>query len=1831
MPAMRLRRSSAVRIGLVALTLAVLASLLSVIQVATAHAVPGASSPDGDVPLICGDEQVDGLGYPGHAYAAAWIPANSQISFRVTGGFGRGPYHFNTYAGQYNLYVDIYGEGMTSPPRSVGGHWGGGATLHADPIVINDEYLGGWINNTGISQVFLLDLYAVRFLNGLTLDWSLDIEVEGGAIASCSETVDGSELFGPNDALGQQCPPCHGGTSNSVDTRTGNEHFQVPGVSIGGRGPGLDFRAGYNSLDAGYDGAMGRGWRNSFDMALSKERAGVRTVFQETGATVPFTKTSGGLWEAPDRFDATLEEKPSGLWEFVRAREEIFTFREDGRLARIADRNGYETSFVYNNGDLDYVEDEAGRRLDLTWSKGRITKIVDPLASPQGPREIRMTYTDGDLTGYRDIGGGQWTMTYDAQHRLTSARSPRFADATAHPNKVWEFHYDAQGRVDWEEDPQNRRTEIQYDDPAVDATRVVDPNGDSRVDWYDQNGVRTAVTAGYGTPDAATTEFTYDNDTGMLTSTTDGRGKVWTTQYADATNPHRATKTIDPLDRERTMTYNSHGQLLTLTDAEDVTTSWEYDANGNLEKTTTADGTAEEAVTNLVYGDPNYPGDVTKTIDARNKEWAYTYAAATGDRTSATDPLGNKTTWVYNNIGWLTSTVTPKGNVTGATPANFRSTVEYDTYGAPVKTTDAQNHETLIEYDADGNITKITEPDGDISRNTWTAAGQLATTITGANTPTERTVTYNYTLDGQMASWSADPASTWQTTWDPLGRMKTQTDPNGKITRYAYDKNSSLIALTQPGGDCGTIKSKCITYTRDDAGQITSIDFSDAAMGDIDFTHDANGRRLTQEIDGQGTATWEWTAHGQLATQTDTSGQEVAYNWDPTGNLKELTYPGQSEPVVYDYDAAGRMNAVTDWTGNHTAFSYDANSNLTQAAYPTDTGLVDKWAYDNLDRLDTITWDRISDSPLGSIDYTQDADGRLTAATATGVPSSPETFGYDPRNQLKTATNGTGSGNFSYDDRGYLTRTPEGFNTYDPAGQLEDSRRAITVVGTDKAVNALSNTLNLDVPAAIAEDDQIFVIATLKANQSVTTPPAGYTVVAQDSLTNGAKIIVYRKAAAGDETTATVKFSGGTKSAMLIVYRGLDTTNPVATSSTATANDTTTLTVPSLSSPGPGAQLVLATGGTGSLLGVQTTPPATMTAHVAVDNQGGIASSISDETLAAGGATGTRTATFSQTNDAAGVLLALNPETRSYDYDDLGRRTNLTTPADTTTYTYDQVGQLIGIDGPTGTPIDDLDGYTYDGDGLRIQAPIEGQDTHFTWARAPGLPLLLQETAVDANGELDPAKTSNYIYGPGGQVLTRLDPRPDIELVGTDSVAHAGTPTINLALPAGLRTDDQILIGVTHASGITPTIPAGYTEVDTRVNGATTLRFWRRTATGDEGPSLNITFTNSLAAAKAAVVMVYRGVDPIDPIVDLDGVTVQGTSISIPSLDPASAENHVVAFAGSIPGIIGSPSWTPPAGFTEHEDASASSVGLTGIDRDTNTAGATGAITLGFTISSKLAAIGLVLRQAPAIERWHHGDHLGSTRILTDERGRIVGKASYTPYGQIAESTGETSRLGYAGQYTDPDTGLIYLRARYYDPATSQFLTRDPLLQETQDPYGYAANDPVNLSDPTGLCPMCIIAPIAIGALVGGGLDLGFQAAGNLLRGCPALSSINWGSVATSALIGGITGGLEGALLRSAVSGIKSAKSVPLGWNASTRLPSGGSVRDVGARIWGRGTPARDRLDGLTKKERRSLASLEDAIMLNAMYKAAGPGVPNNKTAPLRVELSQKIIDAWRY
>lgn len=103
------------------------------------------------------------------------------------------------------------------------------------------------------------------------------------------------------------------------------------------------------------------------------------------------------------------------------------------------------------------------------------------------------------------------------------------------------------------------------------------------------------------------------------------------------------------------------------------------------------------------------------------------------------------------------------------------------------------------------------------------------------------------------------------------------------------------------------------------------------------------------------------------------------------------------------------------------------------------------------------------------------------------------------------------------------------------------------------------------------------------------------------------------------------------------------------------------------------------------------------------------------------------------------------------------------------------------------------------------------------------------------------------------------------------------------------------------------------------------------------------------------------------------------------------------------------------------------------------------------------------------------GDHLGSLHVLVSSSGASLQKLEYLPFGEtyLNSGTADFDQYRFTGQERDPETGLYYYKARYYNPKLGRFISADPLvsdLYEPQDlnPFSYARNNPVRYTDPTG-------------------------------------------------------------------------------------------------------------------------------------------------------------------
>ncbi len=125
---------------------------------------------------------------------------------------------------------------------------------------------------------------------------------------------------------------------------------------------------------------------------------------------------------------------------------------------------------------------------------------------------------------------------------------------------------------------------------------------------------------------------------------------------------------------------------------------------------------------------------------------------------------------------------------------------------------------------------------------------------------------------------------------------------------------------------------------------------------------------------------------------------------------------------------------------------------------------------------------------------------------------------------------------------------------------------------------------------------------------------------------------------------------------------------------------------------------------------------------------------------------------------------------------------------------------------------------------------------------------------------------------------------------------------------------------------------------------------------------------------------------------------------------------------------------------------------------------------------------------ASGVTNWYLADRLGSVRDIVDVSGNVVYHTGYDSFGNNISTSGSGGdRFGFTGREHDAALNLYYYRARFYDPTTGRFLSKDPLGYDAGDAnlYRYVGNGPTNGTDPSGTV---IIFPVVIaigGILIG--------------------------------------------------------------------------------------------------------------------------------------------------
>jgi RHS repeat-associated protein len=447
-------------------------------------------------------------------------------------------------------------------------------------------------------------------------------------------------------------------------------------------------------------------------------------------------------------------------------------------------------------------------------------------------------------------------------------------------------------------------------------------------------------------------------------------------------------------------------------------------------------------------------------------------------------------------------------------------------------------------------------------------------------------------------------------------------------------------------------------------------------------------------------------------------------------------------------------------------------------------------------------------------------------------------------------------------------------------------------------------------------------------------------------------------------------------------------------------------------------------------------------------------------------------------------------------YDPAGRRVSMTDGTGVSSWSYDVFGELTSQSNGAGSTV----GYAYDDGGNRTSITYPGAIGSVT-------------NAYNAGGQLasvkDPAgRKTSFGYNPDGALTTTTYPNGTVVTNSYNAADQQTATTLN----KGSTVLGALTYGRDTLGQLSSQTPSGGLSGSARTFSYTPLQQVSSAVSGSATSNYAYDAADHLTS-NATTTQAY---DPAGRLCWSAAVPVTGSATC--DAAPAGSTRYGYDADGRRTAI------TPPTGtataYTYDQTgqlASATTPAGSGsytYDGDGRRASKTvGGATTRYTYSGPtLLSDGATYIYGPGglpIEQikgstvsYYVHDHLGSTVALTDSAGAIAATYAYDVYGKVTEKTGSVDTpLQYGLGYTDAESGLVYLSARYYDPATGQFLSVDPMVATTMSAYGYADGNPLNAVDPTGLCSTwCWIgigaAVVAVGVLTMGVGTAGIMAAG---------------------------------------------------------------------------------------------------------------------------------------
>ena len=550
-------------------------------------------------------------------------------------------------------------------------------------------------------------------------------------------------------------------------------------------------------------------------------------IFHSSGKAVHFTRDSlGRITAITDPKGQVLEYDYSRQGDLQASRDALgnetrYSYNRNHGLLDIEDPLGrFIVRNIYDDdGRLIAQEDSDGNRTDFNHDiEGRQSVVTDRRGNPT------FLYYDesGNVTSRVDALGNETSYSYDARGNQLTETDPLGNVTTATFNSsndqltqtdalgnTTAYTYNSRGQELTITDARGNVYKNSYD-AVGNLLTVTDPDGNVAGNHIDIDGNVTKTTDMLGNA----TEYTYDGEGNKLTET-DSEGN--TTSFTYDANGNVLTETVTRQVNGQTLTetttyeYDAADRVIATHYPDGSTVRTEYDAVGNEVATIDAQGRRTEKVydtygrvTAIHYPDATVErkaydaeGNLVRETDRLGRVTTYTYDALNRQvRTTYTD--GSSTQTKYDAAGRVVAEINERGE---------RTEFEYDAAGRRTAVIDALGNRHTFEYDADGNRIREIDANGNVSEYEYNGLGQKVltrfddghTVIDEVDVMGRRTAQVDqagtrteYGYDGlgrltEVRQFLDGETLTTSYTYDSQGNKLTQTDAEGRTTRWSYD------------------------------------------------------------------------------------------------------------------------------------------------------------------------------------------------------------------------------------------------------------------------------------------------------------------------------------------------------------------------------------------------------------------------------------------------------------------------------------------------------------------------------------------------------------------------------------------------------------------------------------------------------------------------------------------------------------------------------------------------------------------------------------------------------------------------------------------------------------------------------------------------------------------------------------------------------------------------------------------------------------------------------------------------------------------------------------